>query len=131
MVLYADERSFTFITPEGHPESGWVSFSAFETNNQIIVQILGLARANDPVYEAAFRMAGSKIQVRIWTHVLTSLATRLGIPANVTVEAVCVDPRMQLTEAGNVWYNAQIRTMLYMPLFWLRKAIRGQTGEGN
>jgi len=127
MVLYADERSFTFITPQGHPESGWVSFSAFETNNQIVVQILGLARANDPVYEAAFRTVGSKMQVKIWIHVLTSLATYLGIPADVTVEAVCVDPRMQWTEVGNIWYNAQIRTMLYMPLLYLMRAIRGQS----
>ncbi len=127
MVLYADERSFTFITPQGHPESGWVSFSAFETNNQIVAQILGLARANDPVYEAAFRTVGSKMQVKIWTHVITSLAIYLGIPADVTVEAVCMDPRMQWSQAGNVWYNAQIRTMLYMPFLWLKRATRGQS----
>jgi len=127
MVLYADEQSFTFITPQGHPESGWVSFSAFETNNQVMVQILGLARANDPVYEAAFHTVGSKMQVKIWKHVLASLATYLGIPAEVTVEAVCVDPRMQWTQAGNTWYNAQIRTMLYMPFFWLKRTIRGKS----
>jgi anti-anti-sigma regulatory factor len=127
MVLYADERSFTFITPQGHPESGWVSFSAFEVDNRIIAQILGLARANDPVYEAAFRTVGSKMQVKIWTHVLTSLATYLGIPADVTIEPVCVDPRMQWAQAGNVWYNAQIRTILYMPFLRLKRATRGQS----
>ena len=127
IVLYADDRSFTFITPQGHPESGWVSFSAFETNNKIITQILGLARANDPVYEAAFRTVGSKMQVKIWTHVLTSLATYLGIPADVTIEPVCVDPRMQWSQAGNVWYNAQIRTMFYMPFLWLKRVTRGQS----
>jgi pyruvate/2-oxoglutarate dehydrogenase complex dihydrolipoamide dehydrogenase (E3) component/anti-anti-sigma regulatory factor len=129
MVLYADERSFTFITPQGHPESGWVSFSAFETNNQVIVQILGLARANDPIYEAAFRTVGSKMQVKIWKHVLTSLATYLGIPAEVTVEAICVDPRMQWTQIGNSWYNAQVRTMFYMPIFWSKRIIRGKSKE--
>ncbi|MFC1933439.1 STAS domain-containing protein [Chloroflexota bacterium] len=127
MVLYADERSFTFITPQGHPESGWVSFSAFETNNHVVVQILGLARANDPVYEAAFRTVGSKMQVKIWTHLLTSLATYLGIPADVTVEAICVDPRMQWTQADNIWYNAQIRTMFYMPFLWLKRATKSQS----
>ena len=129
MVLYADERSFTFITPQGHPESGWVSFSAFETNNQVIVQILGLARANDPIYEAAFRTVGSKMQVKIWKHVLTSLATYLGIPAEVTVEAICVDLRMQWTQIGNSWYNAQVRTMFYMPIFWSKRMIRGKSKE--
>jgi pyruvate/2-oxoglutarate dehydrogenase complex dihydrolipoamide dehydrogenase (E3) component/anti-anti-sigma regulatory factor len=127
MVLYADERSFTFITPQGHPESGWVSFSAFETNNHLVVQILGLARANDPVYEAAFRTIGSKMQIKIWTHVLTSLATYLGVPAEVTVEAICVDPRMQWTQADNIWYNAQIRTMFYMPFLWLKRVTQGQS----
>jgi len=129
MVLYADERSFTFITPQGHPESGWVSFSAFETDNQVMVQILGLARANDALYEAAFRTVGSKMQVKIWKHVLTSLATYLGIPADVTVEAVCVDPRMQWAQAGNAWYNAQVRTMFYMPFRWLMRAISGKPKE--
>lgn len=123
MVLYADEQSFTFITPQGHPESGWVSFSAFKTNNQVMVQILGLARANDPLYEVAFRTVGSKMQVKIWKHVLTSLATYLGIPADVTVEAVCIDPRMRWTQIGNAWYNAQVRTMLYMPIFLLKRMI--------
>jgi len=124
MVLYADERSFTFITPQGHPESGWVSFSAFESEGITVVQILGLARANDPVYEAAFRTVGSKIQVKIWTHVLSSLATYLGIPADVAVEPRCVDPRMQWSQAGNVWYNAQIRTLFYMPFRLLGKPLR-------
>ena len=124
MVLYADERSFTLITPQGHPESGWVSFSAFEMEGIIVAQILGLARANDPVFEAAFRTVGSKMQVKIWTHVLTSLATYLGIPADVAVEPRCVDPRMQWSQAGNLWYNAQIRTLFYMPFRLLAKPLR-------
>jgi len=28
MILYADDLSFTFCTPQGHPEAGWVTFSA-------------------------------------------------------------------------------------------------------
>ncbi len=31
MVLYADDESFSLMTPEGHPESGWVTFSAATT----------------------------------------------------------------------------------------------------
>ena len=30
LVLYADEESFTFMTPQGHMFAGWVTFSAFE-----------------------------------------------------------------------------------------------------
>ena len=69
MIVYADDRSFTFNTPQGHPECGFVSFSGHENHEGTIVQILGLARASDPFYEAAFRMVGSKIQTRLWTHV--------------------------------------------------------------
>ncbi len=121
MVLYADDRSFTFITPEGHPESGWVTFSAHDTEDEVIIQILGLARANDPVYEAAFKVIGSKMQVRIWKHVLTSLATFLGVPADVTVEPRIVDKKMQWSQVKNLWYNAQIRTLFYMPFRLLFK----------
>jgi hypothetical protein len=41
MVLYADDLSFTFITPQGHPESGWVTFSAFRSSGNLIAQIVG------------------------------------------------------------------------------------------
>jgi anti-anti-sigma regulatory factor len=120
MVLYSDERSFTFITPQGHPESGWVTFSAFEMDGKIVAQILGLARANDPVFEAAFHTVGSKMQIKIWSHVLTSLANYLGIPADVVVEPLCVDSTMHWLQARNIWYNAQIRTLFYMPFRLLK-----------
>jgi anti-anti-sigma factor len=29
-VLYVDDTSFTYITPQGHPEAGWITFSAKE-----------------------------------------------------------------------------------------------------
>jgi pyruvate/2-oxoglutarate dehydrogenase complex dihydrolipoamide dehydrogenase (E3) component/anti-anti-sigma regulatory factor len=120
MVLYSDDRSFTFNTPQGHPECGFVSFSAQEGSTGTIVQILGLARASDPVYEAAFRLVGSKIQTRIWTHVLTSLAVHLGIPANITFEQECVDTSIRWSQIGNVYYNAQIRTLIHEPKRWFR-----------
>jgi pyruvate/2-oxoglutarate dehydrogenase complex dihydrolipoamide dehydrogenase (E3) component/anti-anti-sigma regulatory factor len=126
MVLYADDRSFTLITPQGHPESGWVTFSASEVDKKTIVQILGLARANDPIYEAAFRTVGSKMQVKIWNHVLTSLATYLGIPVDITIEPVCVDTRIQWSQASNIWYNAQIRTIFYVPFLLLKRATEGK-----
>jgi hypothetical protein len=103
-----------------------VNFSAFEEGGSIIVQIIGLARANDPVYEVAFRTIGSKMQTGIWTYLLTSLAKHLGVSADVSVDIQCVDTRMQWPQAGNVWYNAQIRTMLYMPFRWLGKLMKGR-----
>jgi hypothetical protein len=131
LVLYADDVSFTFMTPQGHPESGWVTFSAFEENGKIIAQIMGLARANDFVYEAAFRAVGSKMQVNIWKTVLTSLAKYLEIPADVTVEPVCIDKHLQWSQTGNVWYNAQIRTLFYMPFRWLGKSRKDGKTKGK
>jgi len=122
LVLYADDVSFTFMTPQGHPESGWVTFSAFEEGGKIIAQIMGLARANDFVYEAAFRAVGSKMQVNIWKTVLTSLAKYLEIPADVTVEPICIDKHLRWSQTGNVWYNAQIRTIFFMPFRRLGKS---------
>jgi pyruvate/2-oxoglutarate dehydrogenase complex dihydrolipoamide dehydrogenase (E3) component/anti-anti-sigma regulatory factor len=121
MVMYADDRSFTFNTPQGHPECGFVSFSGHEGSSGTIVQILGLARAGDPVYEAAFRLIGSRIQTRIWTHVLTSLAVHLGVPADITFEQHCLDKGLRWSQAANVYYNAQIRTLIHEPKRWFRK----------
>jgi pyruvate/2-oxoglutarate dehydrogenase complex dihydrolipoamide dehydrogenase (E3) component/anti-anti-sigma regulatory factor len=121
MVLYADDESFTFITPQGHPESGWVSFSAFEEEGKTVVQILGLARANDPVYEAAFRLMGSRVQEGIWRHVLSSLAGHLGVVPDVRVQKERVERSMRWSAVGNVRHNAQIRSLLYAPIVPLRR----------
>jgi pyruvate/2-oxoglutarate dehydrogenase complex dihydrolipoamide dehydrogenase (E3) component/anti-anti-sigma regulatory factor len=121
LVLYADEQSFTFACPQGHPESGFVTFSGHTENGNTIVQILGLARANDPLYEAAFRFIGSKVQGRIWTHVLSSLATYLGVPTRIATAASCLDTGLRWSQAKNLWYNAQIRTMVNEPRFILTK----------
>ena len=118
MVMYSDELSFTFVTPQGHPEAGWVSFSAYQEGRRTVAQICGLARAGDPLFEAAFRIAGSKMQVRIWTHVLASLAAYLGTPADIAYEARCIDQAMQWTQVSNTRYNAQIITLLREPLRW-------------
>jgi len=129
MVVYADERSFTFITPQGHPECGMVSFSAYEAGGKTVAQILGLARASDPVYEAGLRLIGSKVQVRIWTHLLTALAAYLGVPAHVAVESTCVDTQLHWSEIGNIWHNAQIRTLVHEPLWWLTAPLRNRSGK--
>src|SRR5919112_1268480 len=113
-VIYADEESFTVMTPEGHPESGWNTFSAYQDpDGTTVAQIQSLARADDPIYEIAFRIVGSTAQERIWTHVLKSLGAHFGVNEPVTLEKVCVDPRLQWSQVKNVWQNAGARSMLY------------------
>ena len=127
-VIYADDESFTVMTPEGHPESGWNTFSAFTDEDGVTVaQVQSLARANDPIYELGFRVVGSTAQERIWTHVLKSLAAHFGMNEPVTLEKTCVDPRVQWSEIKNIWHNAGARSMLYTmaaPTRWARGLMR-------
>jgi pyruvate/2-oxoglutarate dehydrogenase complex dihydrolipoamide dehydrogenase (E3) component/anti-anti-sigma regulatory factor len=121
VILYADDLSFTFITPQGHPEAGNVTFSAEEVQGRTVVQIMGLTRANDPLFEAAFHLVGSRIQAGIWIHVLSSLAAYLGAPADVTYERELVDKSLQWPNARNLVYNAQLITLVHEPLRWFRR----------
>jgi len=124
MVLYSSRHSFTFITPEGHPEAGWVTFSSFREQDSTVVQIEGLARAGDPVYELAFRILGSKLQQDIWKHVLQSMLNYLGGSGQVQVTPLCLDSRLQWPRFFNLFLNAQILTMLYMPLLLCRRLFK-------
>ena len=56
MVIYADDVSFSFMTPEGHMFAGMITFSAYEEDDGTFAQVQALIRANDPVYEVSFRM---------------------------------------------------------------------------
>src|SRR5712692_2984736 len=58
LVLYADDESFTFMTPPGHTFAGWITFSAYEEENIAVAQAQLLIRAFDPVYEFGFRFLG-------------------------------------------------------------------------
>jgi len=126
MVLYADEESLTLMTPQGHPESGWNTFSAYMADDGLVCQIQSIARANDPLYEIGFRLLGSSVQERIWVHVLKALEAHLQVEGQLSIDKVCVDPRVQWSEARNVWQNAALRTLLYTlgaPLRWLSRRL--------
>ncbi|SRR5258707_182787 len=113
MVLYADDEAFTLMTPQGHPESGWNTFSVVYEDGDLVCQIQSLARANDPLYELGFRVFGASIQERIWIHVLKALATYLQTDGQIQMSKHCIDPSLQWSQAKNIWYNAAIRTVFY------------------
>jgi hypothetical protein len=114
MVLYADDEAITLMTPQGHPESGWNTFSASTAEDGCLVcQIQSLARANDPIYELGFRIAGASVQERIWYHVLIALAAHFGVKGQVESDKICVDAHLQWSEAKNIWQNAAMRTVFY------------------
>ena len=125
MILYADDESFTVMTPEGHPESGFNTFSAYEEDGATVAQIQSLARANDPVFELGFRyLGGSGQQEKIWHHVLGQLAAEFGSNGEIQMEKKCVDSRIQWSQAKNVWHNAVIRTTLNTPVRWAKRIVK-------
>ena len=127
-VLYADDESFTLMTPEGHPESGWITFSArSEADGVVLAEVQSYARASDPIYEFGFRfLGGSRFQDRLWAHVLRSVAVAFGAQGEVVCVRERLDRRVQWRQAKNVWQNAGIRTGLYKstaPARWLRHLV--------
>jgi hypothetical protein len=114
MVLYADDLSFTLMTPQGHPESGWVTFSCQQANGTTTAIVQSIARANDPIYELGFLLGGSQAQEMIWKTVLTNLARALHVvPGTVVLEKQCVDTRLQWNQWANIWQNAVIRSAMF------------------
>lgn len=124
LVSYADDVSFTFMTPQGHPESGWVTFRVFKEVGETVCQIQGLARANDPLYEIAFRLHGSEFQEATWKHVLGSLARHLDVDGPVTMKKRLIAPKLQWSQMGTIRHNAQLWTLGYLLIWPIRRAAR-------
>ena len=112
-VLYADEESFTLMTPQGHMFAGWITFSAEGGPGGTVVQAQVLMRANDPVYELGMTFGGHRKEDVFWAETLTTLGRYLGAgDLTVTTRTVCVDSSRQWRHAGNVWHNSMVRSVL-------------------
>jgi hypothetical protein len=114
LVLYADDEAFTLMTSQGHPESGWNTFSVSDLDDTIVCQVQSLARTNDPIYELGFHLFGSDIQGAFWPLVLKNLAAHLHLIGEIQSSKECIDPHFQWSQAKNIWYNAAIHTFFYM-----------------
>jgi hypothetical protein len=113
MVLYADDESFTLMTPEGHTFSGWITFSASESDGQTTAQAQVLMRASDPIYELGLAMGGHGQENRFWEATLTRLAAHFGYDGRVDTNVTCVDRKRQWARWNNVWHSAAIRSTIY------------------
>ena len=125
LVIYADDESFSFMTPQGHIFAGMNTFSSFVDDGVTVAQIQLLVRASDPIYEMGCRIGlAHRQEDQFWHGTLANLAERAGSDSR-TVDQVteCVDPRMQWSAAGNVWHNAAIRTTLHMPIRAARRLL--------
>jgi hypothetical protein len=113
MVLYADEESFTLMTPEGHMFAGWITFSATEVEGETTAQAQVLMRASDPIYEMGLAMGGHGQEDRFWQATLTQLAAHFGHEGEVDTRVTCVDKKRQWRHWTNVWHSAAIRSTIY------------------
>jgi hypothetical protein len=127
MVLYSDDASFTLMTPQGHMESGWITFSAFERDGATVAQVESLARANDPMYELGFMLFAHSTQEQFWLATLAALAGHFGVNGQVQMRKMCIDSRWQWHQARNIWHNAAMRTGMYValtPLRWVGRLFK-------
>ena len=109
MVMYADEESFTLMTPQGHPLAGWVTFSATMTDRVTTAQAQVLMRAQDPLSELGLSLGGHGQEDRFWQQTLSNLATHLGAETVVETQVTCVDRKRQWSKAGNVRHSSALR----------------------
>jgi hypothetical protein len=115
LVIYADEESFSFMSPEGHPFAGPLTFSASSENGVTIAKVDELTRASDPFWELTMMMplVGRRMQNDLWRDTLRNVAKHFGVDPSVEERIVCVDGRRQWSQAKNIWQNAAIRSTLY------------------
>jgi hypothetical protein len=133
-VIFADDVSFSFMTPEGHIVAGMNVFSAFVEEGVVIAQVQCLVRPSDPLYELSARMGLLyRTEDNFWRHTVESLAAHLGVKTQAVITTRLVDSQVQWSQAGAVWHNAAVRTALHMlgaPVRWLGRLLRGVGRSG-
>ena len=113
LVIYADEESFTFMTPQGHMFAGWITFSASRKDGATVAQAQLLMRAQDPLTELGLTLGGHRKEDAFWQATLRALAVRLGSAAEPETTIVCVERRRQWSRAGNVRHSSAFRSGLH------------------
>jgi hypothetical protein len=127
LVLYADDESFTFMTPEGHTLSAWITFSARREGDATVAQAQALERPSDPFDELAYMLGGNRINNRFWETTMRNLATHVGVALPVVdVQVVCIDRNRQWRQWRNIRNSASIRSARRT----LTAPIRKLTGRG-
>ncbi len=115
--------------------AGMITFNASEGEEGTCAQVQVLIRASDPLYELFFRIGYMSAQEdTFWKKTLLALADYFNASGLVSIQAACVDPRWQWSQAGNLWQNAAIRTGIYTmsaPLRWIRSRFKCEAGEAR
>jgi hypothetical protein len=125
MVIYADDESFTFMTPQGHTLSAWITFSAYRDGDVTVAQAQALERPADPFDELGYMIGGNRMNSRFWRQTLENLARYVGVAApSVETQVVCIDKHRQWRHARNVRNSATLRTArhtLTAPIRWITR----------
>lgn len=99
LVMYEDDTSFSYITPEGHMFAAMITFSAYDdVERGTVAEIRMLLRPFDPVIQLMFGY-GARKERDHWMQTLRNIAAKHGVTDAVPTEAtVCVD-------RGFLWKN--------------------------
>jgi hypothetical protein len=125
MVLYADDESFTLMTPEGHMFAGWITFSAASVGDKTRAQAQVLMRASDPIFELALTCGGHQQEDRFWHQTLAAVANHFGCDgAKVQTTVICVDAKRQWSRWRNLRHSSAIRSGMYAVTAPIRAAGR-------
>jgi hypothetical protein len=114
LVIYADDVSFSFQTPEGHMFTGMITFSATEHAGVTFAQADGIIRAQDPLYELSMMLGGHRVEDYCWMSTLESLARHFGVEAKATTRRILVDRRRKWRNFGNIRRSAALRSFAYI-----------------
>jgi hypothetical protein len=125
MVIYADRESFTFMTPEGHALSAWITFSAYRDGDETVAQAQALERTSDPFIELTYMFGANRQNDKFWMATLSNLARSLGV-ANpvVATQIVCVDKRRQWKYVRNLRFSPAVHmatSTVTAPARWVRR----------
>ena len=125
LVLYADDESFTFMTPEGHTLSAWITFSARRDGDVVVAQAQALERPADPFDDIAYKFGGSHQNNKFWLATLRNLAIMVGVPVPVVeVQVSCIDGNRQWRYWRNVRHSATLRSArrtMTSPVRWITR----------
>ena len=109
LVIYADRESFTFMTPEGHALSAWITFSAYRDGDDDRRPGPGAGAHQRPVHRADLHVRREPGERPVLGADAREPGRSLGVAKPVVdTQKVCVDKRRQWKYAGNVRHSAAV-----------------------